>query len=110
MHQAGLRHGIQCDDLRSMLFRAFQRSQHARMICPGILAEDEDAVGFLEILERHTTFADADAFLQGRAARFMTHVRAVRQVVRSKLTRKELIKKSRFIAGPPASVKGSRVG
>ena len=67
------------------------------------------AVRMLEVFERHATFADADGFVEGRAARFMAHVRAIRQIVRAELPREKLVTKGCFIAGAAAGVKGGGI-
>ena len=69
------------------------------MIRPWILPDHEDAIGILQFFQRHRALADADSLAQSVAARFMAHVRTVRQIVRSIHADKELIQKRRFIAG-----------
>ena len=59
----------------------------------------------LQQLAEKALESKAKRFLHGRAGRFMTHVRAVRQVVRSELSYKQLIKKRSFVAGPTRRVK-----
>ena len=83
----------------------FQFGEHARMVGPRVLTDDEDGVGLLEIIERHGPFADADRLGEGEAARFMAHVRAIRQVVSAEPPSEQLIKKRRFVAGAARSVK-----
>ena len=79
------------------------------MIRSRVLPEDKYAVGFFEIFQRNAAFADADAFVQGRAARLVAHVRTVRQIVRPELADKKLIEKGRLVARPTARVKGGCV-
>src|SRR5947199_16578 len=81
--------------------RLHQRSQHAWMICAGVLTDDENRVTQIKILERHCALAKTKRFFHPSAARFMTHVRAVRKIVRPKLSHEELIKKCGLVAGAP---------
>ena len=69
------------------------------MIRPRILADDEDRVGFFEIFQLHAAFADPNAFVQRRAARFVAHVRAIGQIVGAELAGEELIQKRGFVTG-----------
>ena len=68
------------------------------MICSGILSDHKDGPGKIEVLQRNGSLPDADRFGQRRATGFVAHVRAVRKVVCTKLSDKELIEKSGFIA------------
>ena len=79
------------------------------MIRARILPDNKNRVGAFEIFQLHAAFADADAFVQRRAARFVTHVRAIGQIVCAELPGEELIKKRRFVAGATARVKRGRV-
>ena len=40
---------IDVDQLASVLFCAFKRCEHARMICARVLTDDEDCLCFVEI-------------------------------------------------------------
>ncbi len=108
-HQPRFGQGIDGNDFRAVLFRVLQAGKHARMIRSRILAENENAIALLEILQRHAAFADADRFVERCAARFVTHVRAIRQVVRPELAREKLIQKRGFVARAPAGIKCCRV-
>ena len=79
------------------------------MIRSRVLAEDENAVALLKVIQRHASLADADGFVERRAARFVAHVRAVRQVVCAELPGEELIEKRRFIARASTGVKRRRI-
>src|SRR4051812_33247775 len=98
------RQWIDVNDLRAASFRFLQRGQHARVIRARILADDEDCFCHVEVFERDRALAYAYGFSQGRAARFMAHVGAVRQIIRAKLANEELIEKSRLVARAPGSV------
>ena len=90
--------------LQPFRFARSQRRQHARMIRAGILTDDEDRIGMIEVFERDRSLPDADRFAQRSAARLVTHVRAVRQIVGAKLSDEELIKKRGFVAGATGGV------
>src|SRR2546421_1074825 len=76
----------------------------------GILSDDEDRFGQLEIVERDCAFADADCFRKRAARRLVAHVRAVGQVVRAELAYEELIKKGCLVRRAPRSVERGLVG
>ena len=107
---ADLRHRIDRDNLCSRFLRLLQAVQHARVIRSRILADDKDRVRLHEIRQLDAAFADPNHFLQCRATRFVAHVRAVGQIVCSKLTSEQLIEKRSLIARPAACVKGGRIG
>ena len=92
------RQRIDRDDLAAVPFRDLQRRQHPRMIRARILADDENRLGQLEILQRDRPLADPDRFLQREAARFVAHVRAIGQVVGAELADKKLVQKGGFVA------------
>src|ERR1051325_11504796 len=101
---ADFRERINMDQLAASSFRAFERRQHARMVRARILTNDKDRVRFVEVFERDSSLPDTNRFAQRRAARLVTHVRTIRQVVGAELTHKELIQKSRLVAGAAGSV------
>ena len=43
-----------------------QRGQHARVVRARVLADDEDGVGVLEVVERDRALADADRLVKAR--------------------------------------------
>jgi hypothetical protein len=96
--------------LRAATLCFLQACQHARVIRSWILAYDEDSVGQVEIFERDCAFAYAYGFGQGRTARFMTHVRAVRKIVCAELANEELIEKRSLVAGAARGVEDSFIG
>ena len=80
------------------------------MIGSRVLAQNENRLGFIKIFKGDRSFSYADRWTQGRPARFVTHVRAVGQVVRAVETDEQLIKKGGFVAGPARSVKDGLIG
>src|SRR5258707_13312083 len=47
---AGLRQGVNADDLRTIAFGPLQRSQHPRMIGSRVLPDDENRIGQIEVV------------------------------------------------------------
>ena len=90
---------VDADDLAPVARRLLQFRQHARMAGPRVLADDEDAVGVGKVLDFDRRLADADRFLQPEAARFVAHVRAIRQVVGAELSREQAVHERGFVAG-----------
>ena len=64
----------------------------------------------VEVFKRHRAFTKTERLFHSRAARFVTHVRAVRQIVRPELAHEQLIKKSGFVAGATGCVEDRFVG
>src|ERR1044071_9369032 len=67
------------------------------MIRSWILTDDKDRLCFVEVFERDSSLP------------LVTHVRAIRQIVRAKLANKELIKKRGFVTGPSRGVEDGLV-
>lgn len=83
--ESALRHRIDGHD-RSAAFPCLdQIGHHARRVGTGILSNDKDRVGVLEILHHHRALPDAYGRRQAAASRFVTHVRAVRKIVGAEL-------------------------
>ena len=59
--QATLLERVEADHLGATLDRLAQRFEHARVVGAGVLAEHEDGVGVLEVVEGDAALADADA-------------------------------------------------
>src|SRR5690348_15892825 len=95
---------VDADDRRAIALRALQRRQHPRMVRPRILPGDEDRLRLIEVLQRHSPFADADRLHERRAARLMAHVRAIGKVVRDELPYEQLIEKGGFVGRSPGGV------
>ena len=49
--QPGLRQRVDGDDLRAAALRQLQRGEHPRVVGAGVLADDEDEVGLLDVVE-----------------------------------------------------------
>ena len=104
--QRDLGQRVDRDDLAAAARRGLQRRQHARVVGARVLADDEDDVGVLEIVELNGPLADADRLLQRDAAGLVTQVRAVGQVVGAELAHEQLIEERRLVAGAPGRVEG----
>ncbi len=89
--KTGFRQGVHCDDFCSTLLRRLQRREHARVICPRILAENKNRISMRKILQLHTGFADPNHRRQRHAGRLMAHIRTIGQVVRAESAHEKLI-------------------
>ncbi len=87
-----------------------QRGEHARVIGAGIMADAEQGVAMLEILERHGALAHADRLGQADAGRLVAHVRAVGEIVGAIDARQQLVEERRFVGGAAGSVEFHPVG
>ena len=81
-----------------------QRFEHPWVVGTRVLAEHEDRVGMLEILEADGAFAHADALPQRHATGFVTQVRTIGEVVAAKRPDEQLIEVGRLVAGAPGGV------
>ncbi len=107
--QPALAQWIEADHLSAALHSLTQWFEHARMVGAGVLAENEDRIGVIEILQRHRALADADGFGQGHAAGLVAHVRAVGKIVGAEAATEQLVEIGRFVAGPTGRVEGCLV-
>src|SRR5262245_16647558 len=103
--QASLRKRIDVHYPATIPLRFLKGGQHSRMVRAGILTNHKDRLSLLKIFQQDRALTDADGLGERGAARFVAHVRAVRQVVGSKLPHKELVEESSFITGSTGSVK-----
>ena len=90
---------IDVNQLTSVLLRSFERTKHTRVIGARILTDNENRVGFVKVFKSDSSLPNSDRFVQRRAARLVTHVRAIRKIVGAKLADKKLIKESSLVAG-----------
>ena len=74
------------------------------MVGAGVLAEDEDRIGQLEIVQRDRALAGADLRLHGDAGRLVAHVGAVGEIVGAVLAHEQLVQEGGFVAGAPGGV------
>jgi hypothetical protein len=78
--------------------RRGQRGQHPGVVGTWVVADDEDRVAALEVVELDGPLADPDRLGQRQAARLVTHVRAIGEVVRAVLSGEELEEERRLVA------------
>ena len=102
--QRPLAERIERDDRGPSAGRVAQAGHHPRAVGARILAEDENAVGLVEILQQHGPLADAERLRQADAGRLVAHVRAVGKVVGAVLAHEELIEEGGFVRGPPGRI------
>ncbi|MDQ0606549.1 hypothetical protein QFZ83_000720 [Variovorax sp. W1I1] len=86
-----------------------QLAEHARMVGAGVLAEDEDGVGLLEIFERDRALAHADLRTHAAAAGLVAHVRAVGKIVGAVLADEELVQERSLVASAARGVEDGLV-
>ena len=67
------------------------------MIGAGVLPEDHNDFGFVKIIQRDRTFADAEHFAKSNATTFVAHVAAVGQVVGAVFSHEKLVEKCGFV-------------
>ncbi|RMS64340.1 hypothetical protein ALP62_05489 [Pseudomonas syringae pv. aceris] len=88
---------VERDDACAPACGGVQLGHHARAVGPGVLADDKNRVGVLEIFQRRGAFADPDRLGQRRSGGFMAHVRAVREVGHAVQPTEQLIQKGGFV-------------
>src|ERR1700736_3665627 len=91
MIQASFKQRIDADDFASAERSRLECREHARMIGAGILANDENRISQIEIVKGYRTLPAADGFAERGAARFVAHVRTIRQIVGAELPHEQLI-------------------
>src|SRR5438105_1230039 len=101
---------IDADDRRPIALGALQRREHPWMVRARILAGNKDRLRLIEVLERHRALADADRLHQRRAARLVTHVRAVGEIVGAKLPNEQLIEKGSLVRRAPRGIEDGFIG
>ena len=80
------------------------------MVGAGVLAQDDDQLGLVDVLEGDRALADADGLLQRHRGRLVTHVRAVRQVVGAVGAGEELVEVRRLVRHLAGGVEDRLVG
>ncbi|MNM83356.1 hypothetical protein D3C81_954150 [compost metagenome] len=108
--QATLLERVQADHLGTAFDRLAQRFEHARVVGARVLADDEDCVGVLQVVEHHGALADPEGFRHADAAGLMAHVRTVRKVVGAIGAHEQLVEEGRLVAGPARGVELGLVG
>ncbi len=102
--QPALAQRVERHDGRAALGGLAQLAEHARVVRPRVLAEDEDRVGLSEIVEGDGALADADAAPHARAGGLVAHVGAIGEVVRAVRAHEQLVEEGRLIAGAAGGV------
>jgi hypothetical protein len=74
---------VEDDDRDAAPGGLMQCGHHPGMVCARVMAEAEDGVGVIEILERHGALADADGFWKAHRSGLVAHVAAVGEIVRA---------------------------
>ena len=79
--QSALAQGVEGDDRNPAFPRLLQLVQHTGRVRADILAEEQNQVGRLEIVQHHRPDGDADRCLQPDGRRLVAHVGRIGQVV-----------------------------
>ncbi len=108
--QATLTQRVEGDDLGPALARGLQFMEHARAGGTGILAEEEQSVGVLEVVQGDRCHRYANAFGQGHRGALVAHVGTVRQVVGAVQARQQAIHVGRLQRRTPGHVEHHLVG
>ena len=108
--QARLRQRVDGDDARAPLLRPLERREHPRVVGARVLADDDQQVGGLDVVERDRPLADADRLGEGDAARLVAHVRAVGQVVGAEPAGQQLVEERGLVARAARRVERGLVG
>ncbi|MNQ79443.1 hypothetical protein D3C85_943880 [compost metagenome] len=102
--QSALLERVDADHLCAALDRFAQGFEHPRVVGAGVLADDEDRIGMLQVVKHHGAFTHAEAFDHAHRAGFVAHVGAVRKVVGAVGPDEQLVQISRLVAGPARGV------
>ncbi len=102
--QPAFAQGVKGHNLRAPVGGMTQAVQHSRVIGAWVLPENENRIGLLKIIQVHRAFTDADALFKPRAAGFVAHIGAVREVIGAEHPAKKLIQVRGFITGAPGGV------
>ena len=97
IHQSGFGQRIDGDQFSARAFLLLQRRHHSRRARSRILPDNHYQIRSFQIFEPNGSFAESGRFLQTDGRRFVTHIRAVGQIVRAELSGEKLVEKSRFI-------------
>ncbi|MNT38551.1 hypothetical protein D3C72_1747490 [compost metagenome] len=86
-----------------------QGTHHAWMVRARIVSHGDDQFAGIKIVQRDGSFPNPDRLREPDAGRLMAHVGAVREIVGSILTRKDLVQEGRFIGGASRCVELNHV-
>ncbi|MNX93249.1 hypothetical protein D3C86_1254260 [compost metagenome] len=102
--QSALLERVDADHLCAALHRLAQRFEHPWVVGAGVLADDENRVGMLQVIEHDGAFAHAEAFDHRNGAGLVAHVGAIGEIVGAVGPHEQLIEKRRFVAGAARGV------
>ena len=98
-HQAGLAQRVDRDDLCAVPLRLLERRQHAGVVGAGVLADDQQQLGGLDVAERHRPLTDPDRLGERHRGRLVAHVGAVGKVVGAERAGEQLVGERRLVGG-----------
>ena len=94
--EAALAQGVERDDGNAALRRLLKRVQHAWRIGRRVVAEEENAIGVIEILQQNRADRRADHLRQSDRSGLVAHVRAVGKIAGPVHPAEQLIHVARF--------------
>lgn len=109
LDKRAFRHRVDNDDRHAALSRLDQVRHHPGRVCAGILPEDEDRLGGVEILHDDRALADADRGRQAPACRFVAHIGAVGEIVGAELTDENREQESCLVGGSARGIELSLI-
>src|SRR5256885_14428076 len=104
LDEAALAQRVEGNDRHSTLTGLLQVVQHPWAVSADVLAEEEDAVGLLEVVQRDRPDRYSDALRQRYRGALVAHVRTVRQVVRAVQPCEKLVHVRSFERSPAGHV------
>ena len=66
-HQAGFLEWVDCNDGAAIFHAGFEGCKHAWVVGPRVLADADDGIGFVDIIQADGALADADGLFHGGA-------------------------------------------
>ncbi len=96
-HQAGFRQGVDRYNSCAVVLGLLEGGEHTGGVRAGILSHDDDHICDVEVVQPDRAFAQAQGFAKGRSARFVAHIRAVRQVIGAVFADEELVEEGCFV-------------
>ena len=105
-----LRERVDRHDAGATPLGLLQGGEHPGVVGAGVLADDEQQLGLVDVLQRDGPLAHADRLGEGDAARLVAHVRAVGEVVRTEQPHEELVGEGGLVARAAGRVEDGPLG
>jgi hypothetical protein len=108
--EAGLGKGVHRDDPGAVALGLLEGGEHPGVVRARVLADDDQQVGVMDVVERDAALADADRLGQGDAGGLVTHVRAIGQVVGAESPHEELVEERGLVRRASRGVEEGLIG